>query len=188
ALSVEEYLQELQMEVVVRSVGEETAARDAQLTQKTNQFNLTTRRYTESDIRSFFESRDTFSLFCLHLRDRFGDSGIVGVAILRKEGDDAATMDTFLLSCRVLGRGVEGAFLLICAKSCVRRGCRRMYGLYVPSAKNSQVKDFYIQKGFRNEGTGEDGAQRYLADAAELSRRAVPRYFRSVTLDGEEVK
>src|SRR4029079_7653811 len=113
----------------------------AQLTQKTNQFNLTTRRYTDSDIRRFAASAD-HDVFAIRVHDRLGDSGIVGGAIVRHESAVAA-IDTFLMSCRVLGRGVEDALLTACLVTARRRQRRAVIGEFVPTAKNARVADFY---------------------------------------------
>jgi len=90
-------------------------------------------------------------VFSLRLRDRFGDAGIVGVAIL-KYAEGAATIDTLLLSCRVLGRRVEDAMLHQCVQRARSKGCRRLIGEYLPTAKNGQVRDFYLSRGFAGEG------------------------------------
>ena len=93
--------------------------RAAQLTQKTNQFNLTTRRYSEEQLSRM--QPPEWGIFTLAAKDRFGDNGIVGVAILRLEGD-VAEIDTLLLSCRVIGRTIETAFLAALAKLAGERG------------------------------------------------------------------
>jgi FkbH-like protein len=144
------YYRSLEMELEIRFADEFTTPRIAQLTQKTNQFNLTTRRYTDVEIRGFAASASA-DVFSLRLRDRFGDAGIVGVAILEyREG--AARIDTLLLSCRVLGRRVEDAMLDQCIRLARARGCRRLTGEYRPTAKNSQVREFYSSRGFAGDG------------------------------------
>ena len=100
-MSVADYLRGLEMEVAIDRVDDGSVARVAQLTQKTNQFNLTTRRYTETEIRTVAASSD-HDVYALRLRDRLGDSGIVGVAIVRHDGE-RSHVETLLMSCRVLG-------------------------------------------------------------------------------------
>jgi len=179
SMSVDDYLRGLEMEVVVDRVDDRTIGRVAQLTQKTNQFNLTTRRYTEGEIRGFVESaeRDVLSV---RVRDRLGDSGIVGVAIVCHDAD-RSTIDTFLMSCRVLGRGVEDSLLVACLLVSRRRGGGEVIGEYVPTAKNGRVADFYPTRGF---ASGAAGRFRLVLADAPL---AFPSHFKSVVVDGEQV-
>jgi FkbH-like protein len=146
ATSLEEYLADLAIVAEVGRAGPASRPRIAQLTQKTNQFNLTTRRYTESEIGSLAASADADVLF-LSLRDRVAELGIVGVAILRY-AEAAAEIDTFLLSCRALGRGAEQALLSWAMQAAAARGCVTVVGRYRPTAKNSQVAAFYERHGF----------------------------------------
>ena len=141
------YLKFLEMVLTVRFVDEFTIPRIAQLTQKTNQFNLTTRRYSEEEIKNFSKS-DRADVFCVKLSDKFGDSGIIGVGILKYQSEKAV-IDEFLLSCRILGRGVEDAFLIQTLKIAEKNGCRTVIGEYIPTAKNGQVGDFYEKHGFK---------------------------------------
>ena len=109
-------------------VSELTLARVAQLTQKTNQFNLTTRRYTEPQIADMAK-RPEWNIFSIRVRDRFGDHGLVGVAITHDEGEQCE-VDTFLLSCRIIARTVETALLAHLAESAAQRGCKRLVGWF----------------------------------------------------------
>jgi FkbH-like protein len=139
--SLAEYLASLQMVASLGKADDITIARIAQLTQKTNQFNLTTRRYTESEIRRF--ARDpAMDVLYMKLRDRVSDLGLVGVAIMKYQGQEAM-IDTFLLSCRALGRGAEEVLLEHCLKSAARAGADRVLGSYSRTSKNAQVADFY---------------------------------------------
>jgi len=137
----------LEMILEIRNVDEFTVSRVAQLTQKTNQFSLTTRRYSDAEIHALSESASADVIHC-RLQDRFGESGLTGVCILRYERD-RALIDSFLLSCRVLGRGIEDALLVQCMKRARSRGCTVAVGEYRPTAKNEQVKDFYPNHAFR---------------------------------------
>lgn len=177
--SIEEFYASLGMRAVIRSVTTATLARTAQLTQKTNQFNLTTRRYTEADINALAE-HPANKIYTLSLSDCFGENGLVGVAILTWEGE-IARLDTFLLSCRVMGRTVETAFLAFLAACAQAHGARYLAGEFLPTQKNMPVRDFYKQHGFAPHDT--DGRWwRYDLQANSLS---VPAY---ITLDipGEE--
>ena len=118
--SLEDYYRSLGMEVVVAPVDASSLSRVAQLTQKTNQFNLTTIRYTESEVGG--RMTDTAWLqTSIQVRDSFGDNGIVGVVFAREDGG-ALDVDTFLLSCRVIGRTIETAMLAHLCEEASRRG------------------------------------------------------------------
>jgi FkbH-like protein len=150
--SFEDFLASLEQQVSVERLRAGTLARAVQLCQRTNQFNLTTRRYTAADLERLAQRPD-HELYTLSVRDRFGDSGITGLAILRVDGEEAA-VDTLLLSCRVLGRRVEDALLAFLAQRAAARGATRLVGRYEPSAKNGQVARFYADRGFTDEGGG----------------------------------
>lgn len=150
--SIEDYLRSLDMVLTLAHADPLGIPRIAQLTQKTNQFNLTGRRYSEAEIYSLAKNADA-AVYSAHLEDRFDSSGIIAVAIVRYEGDGAA-VDTFLMSCRVIGRGVEGALLAHLAAEARQRGCRRMTGEYRATKKNAMTADFYPRHGFQPTGAG----------------------------------
>jgi FkbH-like protein len=120
--------------------------RVAQLISKTNQFNLTTRRHHEAAVRAFATSTD-HAVYTARVRDRFGDHGLVGVVIIARR-DDTWELDTFLLSCRVLGCGVETALLAAISAAARERGARTLRGLFIPTAKNEPARDVYGRHGF----------------------------------------
>ncbi|HTR24478.1 MAG TPA: HAD-IIIC family phosphatase [Terriglobales bacterium] len=153
--SKEGFFRYLEQEADLDPVTEMTLARVAQLTQKTNQFNVTTRRYSEAQIAEMAK-RAGWNIFSIKVRDRFGDHGLVGVAITRDEGEQCE-IDTFLLSCRVIGRTVETALLAHIAKSAAERGCKRLVGWFLPTKKNAPARDFYQQHGFSRAETNENG-------------------------------
>jgi len=144
--SLEEFFESLQMHAVIRNPDAFAIPRLSQLTQRTNQFNLTTKRYAEAEIQSFISS-DAYEVYDLQLTDKFGDNGIVGLAIVEKEGS-AWRIDTFLLSCRVMGRTVETAFLGYIVEQVRQAGVQHIIGEYIQTKKNVPVKDFYQQQGF----------------------------------------
>jgi len=146
ATDMESYYKSLEMVLEIRFAEEFSIPRIAQLTQKTNQFNLTSRHYNEADVKSLADS-DESDVIYVKLKDRFGDSGIVGVCILKYK-DKKAMFDTFLLSCRVLGRGVETAFITQALELAKKKGCKAAIGEYYATRKNSQVKEFYTKHGF----------------------------------------
>ena len=120
--------------------------RTVQLINKTNQFNLTTRRYSESDVRAVMDDAQAFGVQ-LRLLDRFGDNGIIAIVIGRLR-DEELHIDTWLMSCRVLGRQVEHATLGIVAAEGLRLGARALIGDYAPTAKNGMVREHYGKLGF----------------------------------------
>jgi FkbH-like protein len=122
------------------------APRIAQLTNKSNQFNLTTVRRSESEILHIMRAGE-FETFTMRLTDKFGDHGLILVVIGRVEGEDF-TIDTWLMSCRVLKRGVEQETLNEIMRLARKRGCRRILGTYLPTKKNSMVSDLYPRLGF----------------------------------------
>jgi FkbH-like protein len=142
----EDFLASLELRVSFLPSADADVARVSQLTLKTNQFNLTTVRRDEKEIRDLLAA-PTAEVYAIRVADRFGDYGIVGVAIAEICAD-AWSIDTFLLSCRVLGRGVETAFLSAVASEAARQGALRLIGHYAPTRKNGQVADFYIDHDF----------------------------------------
>jgi FkbH-like protein len=123
------------------------AARLSQLTQKTNQFNLTTRRYNEQQIQAFILD-SSWLVAHFSLTDAFGDSGIVGLAIFHIPTPKQAELDTFLMSCRVIGRDVESAFLHALLRRLTDYGIDEIVAHYQPTAKNELAKNFLPDQGF----------------------------------------
>ncbi len=146
ATSLEEFYHSLQMQLDVSPVKEATLPRTAQLTQKTNQFNLTTKRRTEQEIADLM-SRPDWQVYTFGLRDRFGDNGIVGIVIGHQEGE-TFEIDTFLMSCRVIGRTVETAMLSVVMEQARQSEATQVVGWYLPTKKNPPAKDFYPGHGF----------------------------------------
>lgn len=140
------YYQSLEMAVSIDRANGFSIPRIAQLTQKTNQFNLTTRRYGDGDIAAFVASPE-HDVFSLRVSDRLGDLGIVGACIVEYVGGQAV-LDTFLLSCRALGRGVEQKFLEEILHLCRARGADVVQAEYVRTAKNVQAEEFFVANGF----------------------------------------
>ncbi len=144
SFDLDAYLSELGIECAISVNNGERLIRAAQMTQKTNQFNLTTRRYEITDLARFVESHE-HAVLMLDYRDRFGDEGAVGLAIV-----DLAQgrIDTFLMSCRVIGRKVEDRLLDKAIELCRSRGHPRIIGEYIPTRKNQMVAEFYDSHGF----------------------------------------
>jgi len=140
-----EYLKSLEIKIQIQKANEFNIPRIAQMTQKTNQFNLTTHRYTESDVTS--QVSEGWVIRCIDVADKFGDNGITGAIMIPVNGQ-SATIDTFLLSCRILGKGIEVAFLSEVLNELKNMGVKTVYASYIPTLKNGQVKEFYDQMGF----------------------------------------
>ena len=154
--SKEDFFRFLEQEAELEPVSDLTLARVAQLTQKTNQFNLTTRRYTEPQLAEMAKQPE-WHIFSIKVRDRFGDHGLVGVAITHDEGEQCE-VDTFLLSCRVIGRTVETALLAHLAERAAQRDRKRLMGWFLPTKKNAPARDFYPQHGFERQETNGAGS------------------------------
>ncbi len=155
--SVEDFLRSLEQQVELLPVTPQELPRAAQLTQKTNQFNLTTRRYTEQEIAARIADGEAWEVRAMRVRDRYGDHGLVGLAMMRCHGQKAE-IDTFLLSCRVISRGVESALLAWLAAEAARRNCTTLSGWYLPTRKNAPCRDFYAQHGFHAAPQDGDGS------------------------------
>jgi FkbH-like protein len=121
--------------------------RVAQLTQKTNQFNTTTRRYSEQQLTAMAASSDGH-VYTVRVRDRFGDNGLVGVVITH-DAAGSCEIDTFLLSCRVIGRTVETAILSFVAEQARVRGMKSLQGWFLPTKKNAPARDCYASHHFQ---------------------------------------
>lgn len=153
--SYEDYLHSLDMKGVIKPFEPLYMARIAQLTNKSNQFNLTTRRYTQAEIEQIAADRSYITLYG-KLEDKFGDNGVVSVLIGHREGS-LLHMDLWLMSCRVLKRDMEYAMLDTLVHTCSKEGISRIKGYYYPTAKNKMVENFYALMGFTLEKTDEDG-------------------------------
>lgn len=166
---LEGYLYSLDMSLDIIPADEHNLPRIAQMTQKTNQFNLTTRRYDEAQVRQRLD--DGWRVYCMSVRDRFGDSGITGTVFLDPVDDVTVNIDTLLLSCRILGRGIEEAFIKTVFNLLRLDGYRKVTADYLPTAKNGQAADFYDRMGMTCMNVDNDGAKHYempLADVFEL--------------------
>lgn len=144
------YLQSLAMIMSAVPIGPGDLPRAAQLINKTNQFNLTTRRYTEAEVERLLSTPGVVAL-ALRLKDRFGDNGLISVILARPDPEWPAgqlLIDTWLMSCRVLGRQVEAAALGVLATEADRCGASSLIGEYRPTPRNGLVADHYPKLGF----------------------------------------
>jgi FkbH-like protein len=145
--SLEEFYASLDQRVEIAALGAETLTRAAQLTQKTNQFNMTTKRFTEPQLAEIAGEAGR-SVYTVRVSDRFGDNGVVGVC-MTKTSDSICTIDTFLLSCRVIGRTVETAVLAFLAERCRAAGIEQLRGVFVPTKRNKPAEKVYADHGFK---------------------------------------
>ena len=155
-----EYLKSLEMKAVIKPFEPVYMARIAQLTNKSNQFNLTTKRYSQAEIEEAAQNRLTFYG---KLSDKFGDNGVVTVAIGRVEGT-ICHMELWLMSCRVLKRDMELALLDEIVHTCKEHGVTQIRGYYYPTAKNAMVKEFYKGLGFDKVAEDENGNTEWSLD------------------------
>ena len=165
------YLASLEMRLSWRRFDRLGLARIVQLVNKTNQFNLTTRRTSEAEIAAVMADPEAVGLQ-LRLTDRFGDNGVIAVVIARREvAQTGVDLDigTWLMSCRVLGRTVEDATLAVIAGEAHRLGAGGLRGTYLPSEKNAMVASFYDRLGFRLIRSDAGGAKRYRLDLAAFT-------------------
>lgn len=149
------YLSSLEMKSTIREFEPEYMSRISQLTNKSNQFNLTTRRYSQAEIESAAADPLQITLYG-KLEDKFGDNGVVSVVIGKRECD-ILHIDLWLMSCRVLKRDMEYAMMDELVRKCQKAGITKIIGYYYPTAKNGMVKDFYAGQGFKKVSEDENG-------------------------------
>ena len=148
--NLDDFLEQLDIKVKMKNSNEFLIPRISQLTLKTNQFNLTTRRYQEEEIRNFTNDHK-FIVGCAQVLDKFGDNGITGVYIINKQ-DKIWSIDTFLLSCRIMGRGVENGILSQILIDAKHNGVEEIRANFIPTQKNKPAENFLPDFGFQKEG------------------------------------
>lgn len=174
----EDFLTGLEMSAQIEPLSNINLTRIVQLIGKTNQLNMTTRRHSATDIQRF-ASREGSVVWGMRVRDRFDDHGLVAVLIAVPERG-AFRIDTFLMSCRVLGRGVEAALLDALAHWARGTGVSRLTGTFVPSGRNTPAKDVYRDAGFRCTDTADDGTTTWELDVQQ--QRVTGASFVATTL------
>ena len=147
--SIEDYLSSLEIELTVVKNDKSYIPRIAQLTQKTNQFNLTTHRYTESQVEYFTTDNKHF-VYAMFVKDKFGDNGLTGVCIVKEDENNSKNviLDSFLMSCRIIGRNIEFVFIGYIIKELANKGYKTLGSDYIQSSKNALVENFYDKVGF----------------------------------------
>jgi len=147
--NLDQFLKQLDIKVKIKKSSEFLTPRISQLTLKTNQFNLTTRRYQEEEIRKFSKD-ENFVVGCVQVLDKFGDNGITGVYIVKKN-ETSWILDTFLLSCRIIGRGVEDVMLSHILKDAKNNGVKEFKAEFISTTKNKPAENFLSEFGFKKQ-------------------------------------
>jgi FkbH-like protein len=180
------FLGGLDMRAVLAPFDEMHLPRIVQLINKTNQWNLTTRRHTEPQVRAMMADENCHTAY-VKLRDRFGDSGLIAVWIaFRQDDEPALRIDTWLMSCRVIGRGVERLLLQHAVDVARAHGLQRIIGEYLPTPKNVLVKDLYASLGFAQSDAQPDGSSTWSLAISQATR--LPEPFIQLESAAEETR
>ena len=174
SVSMDDYLAGLDMALTYGPIGPMDLARATQLIGKTNQFNTTTRRYTQEQVTAFAEAELGMTVQC-RLEDRFGDNGLISVMLLQGDAEDPHTLTlvNWVMSCRVFGREVELELMNIVAEQARARQVSRLYAEFIPSPKNTIISSLFESLGFRQESPDTaDAPQRWLLDIDEYQPRS----------------
>ena len=169
--SIEEFLSSLEMQAQITNVGETNLPRVVQLIAKTNQFNLTTKRYSFLDVSNLIQDQ-SYGMFCLNLKDRFGEHGLVSVLGYRQR-DGMLDVDLWLMSCRVIGRSVEKVMMDHLIEVAQTLSVSTIRGQYLRTQKNSLVEDLYIRLGFQPGENLNDDVRSYDLDVSRWSQNNV---------------
>jgi FkbH-like protein len=148
--NLDDFLKQLDIKIEIKNADEFSIPRISQLTLKTNQFNLTTKRYQEEEIRKFVNDKKML-VECAQVKDKFGDNGITGVSIVKKE-DSEWIIDTFLMSCRIMGRRIEDGILSSILQRAKEEGVKKIKALFIQTSKNQPIANFLPDYGFVKEG------------------------------------
>jgi len=171
----DDFLESLNMVSTVEPFTKFNTPRVAQLSQRSNQFNLRTIRHTEADIESIVTGSDQFG-FAFALEDKFGDNGMICTVILERENEDFLFINTWFMSCRVLKRGMENFVINTLVEFANEMGCVCLIGEYIPTVKNEMVKDHYLDLGFLYvEGRWQLDVSGYQKKKTFINRKAVLR-------------
>ena len=164
-----DYLKSLEMEAEIKPFCSIYMERIAQLINKSNQFNLTTQRFTQSELEAMSKKVECVTLYG-KLKDRFGDNGIVTVVIGMQKGEELDII-LWLMSCRVLKRDMEFAMMDTVVDQCIQNRIRRIRGFYYPTAKNVMVKEFYHTQGFKKISEDDAGNTKWLLEVSDYEKR-----------------
>jgi FkbH-like protein len=148
--NLDDFLKQLEIKITMKNANESTIPRISQLTLKTNQFNLSTKRYQEDEIQKFVND-NMYLVGCTQVEDKFGDNGITGVYIVKKDNKKEWIIDTFLLSCRVMGRQVENKIMGNIIEQAKKEGVIKLKSRFIPTKKNKPCENFLKDCGFQKE-------------------------------------
>ena len=176
--NVDDYLASLNMEIIFQPFDKTGRSRITQLVNKSNQYNLTTRRYTEAEIAQAEADPNCFTLQ-VRLTDIFGDNGMISVVICRETEPKVWEIDTWLMSCRVLGRGVQDMVLNEILKHAGANNIDRLLGIYIPSARNQMVENHYPLLGFESVDRQPDGSTRWSLQVLGAEVKKAPMSVKS---------
>jgi FkbH-like protein len=179
----DEFLASLGIVCTFQSALQAPLSRAVQLLAKTNQFNLTTRRHSAAEVEEFASAAGGQAVV-VRVRDRFGDAGVVGLALARNQGD-SCHIDSLLLSCRVIGRGIETALLAYLGDHALRNGARQLVGEFIPTKKNAPCASFYSDHGFVKRVSSEEVPSDSIFYELDLTASA-PASPKWITLEGNE--
>jgi FkbH-like protein len=177
--NLDQYLASLDMEILFQPFDQVGTARIAQLINKSNQYNLTTRRYSEVEVQDMAADPSCFTLQ-VRLIDNQGDNGMISVVICRTTASDAWDIDTWLMSCRVLGRRVEFMVLREILLHAREAGVKRLHGSFVPTERNALVREHYEKLGFTKTGEDGKGATTWELQVANAQLPSAPMKVRRV--------
>jgi FkbH-like protein len=182
--SIEDYLASLEIELTMVKNNKTHMPRIAQLTQKTNQFNLSTCRYSESQINQFIEDKK-YDVYAMFVKDKFGDNGLTGVCIVKEDEKNPKNViiDSLLMSCRIIGRNIEFVYMNHIIKDLTNKGYQTLKANYIPTKKNAQVEDFYDKLGLKLIDKI-DGTKYYLLNIADFN----PKKVEYIKINTEQVK
>lgn len=174
----DDYLRSLEMTLSIAPFDQGGRKRIAQLIAKSNQFNLTTRRYSEDEVSAVQANRDAVTVQA-RLADMFGDNGMISTVICRQQGGNLE-IDSWIMSCRVLGRRVEEAILQHLVREAKSRGAIELIGRYIPTARNGLVKDHFEKLGFSKVNTDADGATTWRLVVGDYRDKDLPMRIEAV--------
>ncbi len=177
--SIDEFIESLDLTIEIKEINDFSLPRVVSLLNRTNQFNLTTKRYNENEIKHMVKELKTYLIYTLQVYDKFGDEGIVGVSIIHKKSSNDWFIDCFLMSCRVIGRKIESSFLLKIIKEAQRNHVGIIEAEYIPTRKNSLVKNFYSDHGFSLKYEDEKGNSSWVLDVNSI-KKEYPDYIKIV--------
>ena len=145
------FLSQLDLKIIIKDVNEFTLPRVSQLILKTNQFNLTTKRYQELDVEKMIQDPN-FIVGCAQVEDKFGDNGITGVFIIKKENEKEWKIDTFLMSCRIMGRDIEKGIMTYIVNKAKENKIEKIKADFLPTQKNKPIENFLPDCEFKKDG------------------------------------